>query len=53
MANNNFFSKEELREKVFALQGGKKSYADFTSTYVDELLDEMFPKHKSVEFKIK
>lgn len=52
MENNNLFSKEELREKVFALKDGKKPYADFTSTYVDELLDEMFPQHKSVEFDV-
>lgn len=52
MDNNNLFSKEELREKVFALKDGKKPNADFTSTYVDELLDEMFPMHKSVEFDV-
>lgn len=49
MENNNLFSKEELREKVFALKDGKKPYADFTSTYVDELLDEMFPENKKVK----
>lgn len=52
MENNNLFSKEELRKKVFALQSGKKSYADFTQTYVDELLDEMFPHHKSIELGV-
>lgn len=52
MENNNLFSKEELREKVFALNDGKKPYADFTSTYVDELLDEMFPQHKSIEIGV-
>lgn len=52
MENNNLFSKEELRAKVFALQSGKKPYADFTHTYVDELLDEMFPQHKSIEFGV-
>ena len=52
MENNNLFNKDELREKVFALQIGKKPYADFTQTYVDELLDEMFPQHKSIEFGV-
>lgn len=52
MENNNLFSKEELRERVFALKDGKKPYADFTSTYVDELLDEMFPQHKTIEFDV-
>lgn len=52
MENNNLFSKEELREKVFALKDGKKPYADFTSTYIDELLDEMFPQHKSIEIGV-
>lgn len=49
MQNNNLFSKEELRKKVFALREGKKPFADFTPTYVDELLDEMFPENKKVK----
>ena len=52
MENNNLFSKEELRAKVFSLQSGEKPYADFTQTYVDELLDEMFPQHKTIEFDV-
>lgn len=48
MENNNCFSKEELRDKVYALAKGKKPFADFTPTYVDELLDEMFPENKSI-----
>lgn len=42
-------TKEELRKKIYNLESGDKPYADFHDSYVDELLDEMFPNNKSVE----
>ena len=46
---NKLFTKDELHDKVYSLKGGEKPFADCTQTYVDELLDEMFPQHKSIQ----
>lgn len=49
--NNNLFSKEELRKRVYDLQSGEKPYVDFNQSFVDELLDEMFPDNKRTTIK--